>query len=254
MSALLNRISLLLLVALSLSACKELDPMMEKVKPVLDQYQGNKSTDKGITSGDMIGAIKQALSQGVEHSVSLLGSAKGFSLSDVYHIPIPQKLQKPADILRKVGQGKKVDEFENRLNLAAQASVKQAIPVFTSAIKNMSVSDARGILQGSDDAATRYFKQKTSSTLRQRFMPVIQQATAQTGLTSSYKSLTSKLASFVPGFSDQAVDIDEYVLDHSMNALFDRIAIEEKMIRQNPARRTTDLMKTVFGQLVDRTS
>jgi hypothetical protein len=247
MSTLLKRISLLVLVALSLSACKELDPMMEKVKPVLDKYQGSNSTDKGITSNDMVGAIKQALSQGVTDSVSLLGSAKGFSLSDVYHIPIPQELQKPADILRKFGQGKKVDEFESRLNLAAEESVKQAIPVFTSAIKKMSVKDALGIMKGKDDAATQYFKDKTSDTLRERFMPVIQKATGQTGLTSSYKSLVSKVSSFVPNFNEKAVDIDEYVLDNSMNALFDRIAIEEQQIRKDPAKRTTDLMKSVYG-------
>ena len=245
--SLLKRISLLLLIALSLSACKELDPMMEKVKPVLDKYQSKSSADKGITSGDMVAAIKQALAQGVDDSVSLLGSAKGFSLSDVYHIPIPQKLQKSADILRKFGQGKKVDEFENRLNLAAEESVKQAVPVFTSAIKSMSVQDALGIMKGADDAATQYFKQKTSAALRQKFMPVIQKATGETGLTSSYKSLVSKVSSFAPNFSEKAVDIDEYVLDHSMNALFDRIAIEEQQIRKDPAKRTTELMKSVYG-------
>ena len=245
MITLLKRLVILSLITLSLAACKELDPIMEKVKPMIDQRMGGNA--QGITNTDMITAIKQALSQGVADSVKLLGSARGFSLSDVYHIPIPQELQKPASLLRKFGQGKKVDEFEDRLNLAAQESVKQAIPVFTSAIKNMSVKDALGILQGSDDAATQYFKDKTSTTLRQKFLPVIQKATGQTGLTNSYKSLISRVSTISPKLADKAVNIDQYVLDHSMNALFDRIAIEEQQIRKDPAKRTTELMKSVFG-------
>ena len=245
MITLLKRLLLLSLITLSLVACKALAPIMETVKPMIDLQMGGNA--QGITNTDMITAIKQALSQGVADSVKLLGSAKGFNLGNVYHIPIPQQLQKPASLLRRIGQGKRVDEFENRLNLAAQASVKQAIPVFTRAIRNMSVKDALGILKGSDNAATQYFKTRTSTTLRQKFLPVIQKATSQTGLTNSYKSLVTRVLAISPRLADQAVDIDQYILDHSMNALFDRIAIEEQQIRKDPAKRTTELMKSVFG-------
>jgi hypothetical protein len=192
-------------------------------------------------------AIKQALGQGVGDSINLLGSAQGFSLSDIYHISIPEQLEKPAGLLRKLGQGKQVDDFESRLNLAAEESVKKALPVFSAAISNMSVDDALSIMKGSENAATVYFKGKTEATLRSEFLPIIQEATGATGLTSSYKSLTSKISSVAPGYSDKLVDIDEYVLGNAMDALFDRVAQEEKMIRQDPAKRGTDLMKSVYG-------
>lgn len=236
---------LVVIIATSVSACKELDPVLDQVKPLLGQQGG--STSKGITTANMIEAIKQALAQGVGDSVNLLGSAKGFSLSDVYHIPLPQQLEKSADILRKFGQGKYVDEFESRLNLAAEQSVSKAIPVFTSAIKKMSVDDALNIMKGNDNAATLYFKDKTELTLRNKFLPIIQSATDQTGLTSSYKSLNKKISSVAPFYSNKLVDIDDYVLGKAMSALFDRIAIEEKMIRDDPAKRGTELMKSVYG-------
>ncbi len=235
-------------ILFSLTACKELDSVLEKVRPVLDQYQGKDSKNDALSRQDMIAAIKQALSQGVSESVSFLGSAQGFRANDLYHISLPEKLAKPADLLRKLGQGKQVDEFENRLNLAAETSVQQAIPVFSAAIQGMTVQDALGILRGGDDAATRYFRAKTDATLRQRFLPVIEQATSQTGLSRSYKTLVSKISSVWPGINEQAVNIDQYVLDHAMNALFDRVAIEEKQIRKNPAKRSTELMKTVFSR------
>lgn len=233
-------------VALALlSGCKELEPMLDKVKPLLEQRSSEGST--GITTASVIDAIKQALAQGVGDSVNLLGSNRGFSLSDVYRISIPESLNKPADLLRKLGQGRQVDEFEDRLNLAAEQSVGKAIPVFTSAIKQMSVDDALNIMQGSDNAATVYFKSKTESSLRDQFMPIIRSATDQTGLTSSYKSLASNISKVAPSYGSQMVDIDEYVLGNAMDALFDRIAIEEKMIREQPAKRSTELMKSVYG-------
>ncbi len=243
-----NRMSatvMVLTILISVSACKELEPVIDQIKPILKEQAGGSST--GITTANMIDAIKQALSQGVGDSVNLLGSAKGFSLSDVYHIPVPQQLDKPAELLKKFGQGKYVDEFENRLNTAAEQSVSKAIPVFTNAIKEMTVDDALNIMKGEDDAATTYFKSKTEATLRAKFLPIIKSATDKTGLTSSYKSLNQKISSVAPFYSNKMVDIDEYVLGNAMNALFDRISIEEKLIRDNPAKRTTELMKTVFG-------
>ena len=240
-----SKLFLLILLSSSISACKELEPVIDQIKPILEQQGGSSST--GITTNNMIQAIKQALAQGVGDSVNLLGSSKGFSLSDVYHIPLPQQLDKSAKLLRQFGQGKYVDEFESRLNLAAEQSVAKAIPVFTRAIKQMSVDDALNIMKGSDDAATVYFKGKTGATLRTKFLPIIQSATDQTGLTSSYKSLNKKVSSVAPFYSSKLVDIDEYVLGNAMNALFDRIAIEEKLIRDDPAKRGTDLMKSVYG-------
>ena len=111
----------------------------------------------------------------------------------------------------------------------------------------MTVDDALNIMQGSDNAATMYFKGKTEATLRDKFLPIIKAATDQTGLTSSYKSLNQKISSVAPFYSNKLVDIDDYVLGNAMNALFDRISIEEKMIRDNPAKRSTELMKSVFG-------
>lgn len=241
----LPRVILLVVAMASLSACKELEPVIDQIKPILKEHTGGSSS--GITTANMVEAIKQALSQGVGDSVSLLGSAQGFSLSDVYHIPVPEQLDKTAELLRKFGQGKYVDDFESRLNLAAEQSVSQAVPVFTNAITEMSVDDALNIMQGSDNAATVYFKDKTESSLRTKFLPIIQAATDKTGLTSSYKTLNKKISSVAPFYSNKLVDIDEYVLGNAMNALFDRIAIEEKMIRQDPARRSTEIMKSVYG-------
>lgn len=242
----LCQIIIISLLPLALIGCKELDRVYEKVKPVLDQAKQTAS-DNSITTEQMIAAIKQALNQGVADSIHLLGSLEGFNLGNRYRIELPDKLDKPAKLLRKLGQGRKVDEFENRLNLAAKQAVKQSTPIFTQAIKGMSVKDALGIMQGNDHAATAYFRNKTENPLRNTFRPIIKNATDQTGLTSTYKSFNKSMTKLSSSLSSYTVDIDEYVLDHAMDALFDRIAVEEKLIREQPVKRTTDLMKTVYG-------
>jgi transketolase len=238
---------------LMINSCSQLEPVVEKAKPVLEKVKkavSSKSTGSTpgmqITTEQMAQAIKEALSQGVNDSIYLLGALEGFNLSDLYHIPIPEKLNKPAELLRKLGQGKKVDEFELRLNRSAQQAVKQSTDIFTSAIQQMSVKDALNILQGADNAATTYFRQRTESSLRERFMPIISKATDQTGLTSTYKTLDQSINKIYPD-NTYTIDIDNYVMDHAMGALFDSIAVEEKLIRQQPVKRTTELMKTVFG-------
>jgi hypothetical protein len=240
---------LLLIPVLSLTACKELQPVLDQVKPVLQEQMGQPG---GISSAQMAEAIKQALDQGLGDSVGLLGKAQGFALSDLYRIAMPQQLEKPATILRQLGQGDRVDEFEARLNLAAEQSVAKARPIFTAAVKGMTISDALNIMQGPDNAATRYFQGRTENSLRQAFTPIIQKATAETGLTSSYKKLSDKIRIYAPAYASSLVDIDDYVLDKAMFALFDRIAVEEKLIREQPLKRTTELMKTVFGHFDKR--
>ncbi len=243
---------------LMLAGCEELapyqekiEPIVEKSKPILEEVKSAIKKNTGvsepqISSMQMVTAIKQALSQGVDDSVYLLGSLEGFNLSNKYRIGMPQELDKPASLLRKLGQGRKVDDFETRLNRAAKQAVKQATPVFTSAIENMSIEDALTIMQGQDDAATTYFRSRTETALRDRFMPIISDATGKTGLTSAYKSLSKMINTMDPG-NQYTVDIDHYVLDRSMDALFDRIAIEEKLIREQPLKRSTELMQTVYG-------
>lgn len=231
----------------------KVEPVIEKAQPVIDEVKEiikpgstKASSAPKITQAQMVGAIKQALSQGVNDSIYLLGALEGFNLSELYHIPIPEKLSKPAELLRKLGQSDKVDEFELRLNRSAQQAVKQSADIFTSAIQQMSVKDALTIMQGAQNAATLYFRQHTETALRQRFLPVISRATDQTGLTSTYKTIDQSINKIYPANS-YTVDIDNYVLDHAMDALFDRIAVEEKLIREQPVKRTTELMKTVFG-------
>jgi hypothetical protein len=140
------------------------------------------------------------------------------------------------------------------MNHAAEQAVPAAAAVFADAIKSMSIEDARAILMGTNNAATQYFRRTTETNLFARFLPIVKKATDQTGVTSTYKRLMQK-AEAVNAFGSLGrsllgavdVDVDAYVTSKALDGLFAMVAEEEKRIRENPAARTSALLRKVFG-------
>lgn len=197
------------------------------------------------STADTVNAIKAALETGVGDAVGSLGKTNGFLGDTRVKIPLPEKMQNIESTLRRFGQDKLADEFVTTLNRAAEEAVTQATPVFTSAIKEMSVQDAVGIMRGGDDAATQYFKRVSTESLRNRFLPVVRKSTSDVGLTNLYKTLTQQLSLF--GVNISGTDIDAYVTEKAVDGLFVYIAEEEAKIRANPIGQTSDLIKRVFS-------
>jgi len=199
-----------------------------------------------LSEADMSGGLKEALAVGSERAIKGLGKAGGFLNDKSVHIPLPGPLQKAESALRMLGQGKRVDEFEATLNAAAEQAVPKAAPIVGNAIRDMSIADARSILTGPDDSATRYFRSKTSPALVSAFLPIVKSTTDSAGVTSAFKKLTSKAGPMAQQLGSSA-DIDKYITEKTLDGLLLKLAAEEKSIRQNPAARSTDLLKKVFG-------
>lgn len=209
--------------------------------------QASEPSDSSPSHTDMVSAIRQALSQGVNNAVSLLGKTDGFNLNPQVRIPVPQDLQKAEELLRQFGQDKYADRFITTLNRAAEQAVPEASAIFAHAIRQMTISDALQIIKGPPDSATQYFQRTSSQELSTRFKPVVQQATDAVGLTRSYKKMVSKAKILGEFISPAAKDIDSYITQEAVSALFTYIAEEEKKIRENPVARSTEILQRVFG-------
>ena len=201
----------------------------------------------GLTDDEIVQGLKQALNQGSQNAIKKLGKPDGFFGNPTVKIPMPQSLQKAEDILRTLKQDKYADEFILTMNRAAEQAVPEAAMIFTDAIKEMSFKDARKILNGADNAATRYFQDKSSKRLAKKMMPIVRNATNKAGVTARYKVMVDKLGVASSLVDPDALDIDTYITNKSIDGLFKLLADEEKRIRQNPAARTTELLKKVFG-------
>ena len=229
--------------ACALAACAELGPT---VQSVLDGVAAQPQAGGGLVSeADIAAGLKEALATGTTRAISRLGVTDGFWKNPGVQIPLPEQLQKVEKTLRMLGQGAKVDEFHLSLNRAAEQAVPEAAAIFGNAIRGMTLSDARGILQGGSTAATDFFRARTSAALTAKFAPMVTRATDAVGVTRKYKDLAGKVQKLAPGFELQ--DIDSYVTQRALSGLFTTLGDEEMRIRKDPAARSTELLRKVFG-------
>ena len=201
-----------------------------------------------VSSRDAAGGLRAALSQGIGTAVAQLGANNGFLNDPKVAIPLPPTLEKADRALRMVGMSGQADELRVTMNHAAEQAVAQAKPVFEDALRHMTLSDAKGILAGGDDAGTQYFRRTTSARLTGKFRPIVAATTAKLKLASQYDEVAGKAAQF--GLIPSAdANLDDYVTARALDGLFSRIADEERAIRKDPLGQANSLIKKVFGAL-----
>jgi len=201
----------------------------------------------GLSETKIGSGLKEALKVGTENTVKLTGRADGYFLNQAIKILMPEKLQTFEKGLRLVGYGPQVDEFVLSMNRAAERAAPQAKQIFWDAIGEMTFDDARKILNGSDTAATEYFRTKTTDGLTAAFRPVVDRTMNEFGVTRQYKELVGRYQA-IPFAKTEALDIDSYVVAKALDGLFHVLGEEERKIRTNPAARVTDLLKEVFAK------
>jgi hypothetical protein len=200
----------------------------------------------GIGNEDIAAGLKAALTQGAEKGTAILSRPDGFFANAALKILLPPEAKKIESTLRGVGMGKQVDEAILSMKRAAEEACKSAAPIFVNAIKQMSFQDAFAILRGPDTAATGYLRGKTSMALTDAFRPVIEQSLQKVDATKYWNTLISSYNKF----SLQKInpDLNAYVTERALNGIFSQVAEEEKNIRENPAARTTDILKKIFAK------
>ncbi|WP_010228843.1 DUF4197 domain-containing protein [Gillisia marina] len=200
----------------------------------------------GVSDTEIASGLRQALDFGIDKQVSKLTQEDGFFRNELVRINLPPELQKVDKTLRDVGLSSLADEGLKVLNRAAEDAVKEATPIFVSAVKGITFNDARNILLGNNTSATTYLNQKTESQLYAKFNPVITNSLNKVGATEVWSNIINKYNS-LPLTNKVNPDLPDYVTNEALDGVFTMIALEEKDIRSNLAARTTDLLRRVFG-------
>jgi hypothetical protein len=200
-----------------------------------------------VTEADAGQGIKEALAQGTASAILNLNKENAFFGSDVYKVLLPADAQKIESTLRKLGMGKQVDRAILQINRAAEDAVGYAKPVFIDAIKQMTLTDALNIVKGEKNAATNYFREKTTANIVTAFSPSIQRSLDKLDATRYYTEIVTIYNSLPTTFNKANPDLTGFVAGKATAALFDQVEKEEANIRANPLARTTDILKKVFG-------
>jgi len=203
-------------------------------------------TDGALSIDEITRGLKEALSNGSNAVVAQLGRSGGFNSDNNIRVPLPNAMLKARDYAAKVGLDGSFNDLESKLNEAAERATPKAKSLFLGAIKSMSVSDAKGILKGPDDAATTYFRDKTQLQLSDAMRPIVDESLSQVGAVRSFNKLLKSYRR-IPGAPEVSGDLTAHVVEKGMQGIFYYLASEEKQIRDNPAKRTSELLQKVFA-------
>jgi len=227
-----------LLLVISLVSCHEL----QQVINTLPQQTGS----IGLSNNQIGMGLREALDKGIDKQVSKLTATDGFFKNQLVKIVLPSELQKVDKTLRDIGLSSLADQGLKVLNRAAENAVKEATPIFATAVKEITFTDAKNILLGADNSATNYLSQKTTSPLYSKFKPVINSSLAKVGATKVWSNIITKYNA-VPLTSNVNPDLTDYVTNQALKGVYKMIAVEEKEIRTKMGSRTTDLLRKVFA-------
>lgn len=218
---------------------------LDDLKKELREAVPTGSSNKGLPEETVIAGLKEALDVGTRKAVDKVSKLDGYYRNPQITIPFPPEIEKIASTLKKIGLGKEVDRFVLSMNRAAERAAPMAVDIFVGAIKEMSITDAYGVLKGGGTAATDFFRSRTSKELTALFRPAISGAMDEVGVTMNFKKLMKKYSS-LPFVKEKYVDLDAYVTGKALEGLFHMVGEEEKKIRKDPAARVTELLKQVF--------
>ncbi|MGB2759816.1 MAG: DUF4197 domain-containing protein [Maribacter stanieri] len=229
---------------ISLALCMFLAISCNELQQVVNQLPG--STNSVLSNEAIANGLKEALDQGIEKQVSKLTQTDGFYKNELVKILLPEDLQKVDKTLRDIGLGNLADEGLKVLNRAAEDAVSEATPIFVNAVKEMSFTDAKDILLGSNNAATTYLETKTNTELYAKFNPVISNSFKKVGADKIWSSIITKYNA-IPLTNNINPDLTDYVTEEALSGVYKMIAVEEEDIRTKLSSRTTDVLKKVFA-------
>ena len=231
----MKKLFTLLLIA---ACCNSCETLLKTAGTVLNT---------GVTEQDASTGIREALAQGVGKGIGMLNQTNGFFGNEAYKLFLPEDAVKIANTLKTLGLGSQVDKAVLQINRAAEDAVGFAKPVFTDAIRQMTLTDALNIVRGPNNAATSYFREKTRIGLVAAFSPSIKTSLDKLNATKFYADIVNTYNNFPTTFKKVNPDLVDYVAGRATDALFDRIEKEEANIRANPLARTTQILQKVFG-------
>lgn len=229
---------------LAATATAEWNDLIKKGESML--RGGKRSSGQNLTDNEITRGLKEALSIGSSRVIRRVGRADGYNEDPKIHLPLPKSMRAVRYGLRTAGAPELLDELELRLNRAAEAAAPKAKRLFLNTIRGMTLDDARRIYRGRDDAATRYFRKKMTPDLTDEMRPIVDSTLSQVGAIHAYDK-AMKVYNNIPVGPKVNPDLTGYVVEKGIEGIFYYLAKEEAEIRKNPVKRTTELLRKVFG-------
>jgi len=218
--------------------------------------------DVPLTEVEVIDGLKEALMTGARNSAQKLAAQNGYYGDEIIKIYLPEEATVIIDNITKIPGGQQlVEDVILRINRAAEDAAKEVAPIFVNSIRQMTLRDAFGILNGEDDAATEYLRRTTYNELFTLYSPRIQASVEKDlvgnistqdswdALTGQWNKFATSLAGRIAGVKPVETNLGDYLTNRALHGMFVKVADEELKIRKEVSARVTPILKRVFGSL-----
>lgn len=239
MNTYLSLVTLFVVLCTSTASAQLFDKLKKQAQDVV-------KNPSSLTQEDAAAGLKEALIKGISNGADLVSRLDGYYKNPEIKIPFPAEAKQVESKLRSVGLGKQADDVILSVNRAAEDAATEAKPVFIAAIKGMTFSDALSIVRGDERAATTYLQRTTTPELVTKFTPIIKSSLEKVNATKYWETAMTSYNK-IPFITKVNPNLTEYVTQKAIEGLFIMIAKEELAIRKDPAARTSELLKKVFG-------
>ncbi len=201
-----------------------------------------KLTDKAAQDG-----LRQMLKQGTEAAVTRVSKPDGYWGDPAIKIPLPKPMANLQKLLKPLGQSGLLDDVHLRMNRAAESAAPVAKGLFVDAITSMTIKDATAIIRGGNTSGTDYLQRTTTPRLTTAFTPPMENAMQATGAVDYLDRAIKRnnLQGLVK--TDAKTYLGTYAVGLALNGLFHYVGTEEIAIRRDPLKRTTDILRSIFG-------
>ena len=200
-----------------------------------------------LSDSEIADGLKEALTVGTDTSVARGSALNGYFGNQLIKILLPPEAEPILAAVGVIPGGQAlIDNVVLKLNRAAEDAATQATPILVDAITGITITDAIGILQGNDDAATMYLKGATQAEINAIFRPHIETSLETVGAQTAWAQLTNAYNS-IPFVTPVSTDLAGYTTTKATDGLFVMVAEEEGKIRNDASHQVSDLLQRVFG-------
>ena len=224
-------------------------PSGSGLSDILKGIASQQSATKGgssLTQGDAAAGLREALQVSAVAVTTKLGRPDGFFADPRVKIPLPGALGKAQRALAPLGMAAPLDDLQRRVNRGAEAAMPQAKTLFVNAVRSMTVSDALSIVRGGDDAGTQYLRAKSGDQLTALLRPQMETALTQAGAFTALDRAGSS-AGVASASQSLRTDLINFAVGKALDGAFGYMADEERAIRHDPVKRTSAILRKVFG-------
>lgn len=244
-------LALLIVVTIAFASCAELMKTLESVTTAIP-----------LTESEVAEGLKEALITGVRNSASRLGAENGYFGDEIIKIFLPEEAHVIVENISRLPGGEKlVQDVILSINRAAEDAARDVAPIFVGSVRQMTIGDAFGILNGEDDAATQYLHGTTYNELFNLYSPKIQTSIAKPlignisaldswdTLTEKWNKIANSIAGKIAGLQPVETNLADYLTHKALDGMFIKVAEEEFKIRKEVSARISPLLQKVFGSL-----